>query len=208
MRRYWELPHSQKLAQKIAFGLGLIAAFAVRVLTCFIYPGEMFLLMADVTTALLSSSASLRKILVPADGSNASVRALNYAAHLAELEGNDAELMVIHVLEDVKQGGAIGLQAKYVNVRLFEGFKRARREAALKWLEPIEEDAKRKGIRLKTEVLDGDSEVKVIIDYAKKNSVDLIVIGSRGLSRFKRLLLGSVANAVVNHAPCPVMVIR
>jgi nucleotide-binding universal stress UspA family protein len=168
----------------------------------------MFLLMADVTTALLSSSASLRKILVPADGSNASVRALNYAAHLAELEGDDAELMVIHVLEDVKQGGAIGLQAKYGNVRLFEGFKRARREAALKWLEPIEEDAKRKGIRLKTEVLDGDSEVKVIIDYAKKNSVDLIVIGSRGLSRFKRLLLGSVANAVVNHAPCPVMVIR
>jgi nucleotide-binding universal stress UspA family protein len=164
--------------------------------------------MADVTRALLSSSASFRKILVPADGSNASVNALNYAAHLVELEGEDAELLVIHVLEDVKQGGAIGLQAKYGNVRLVEGFKRTRREAALRWLKPIEEAAKKKGIQLKTEVLDGDSEVEVIIDYAKKNSVDLIVIGSKGLSKFRRLLVGSVANAVISHAPCPVMVIR
>jgi nucleotide-binding universal stress UspA family protein len=164
--------------------------------------------MADVTTSLLSSSSSLRKILVPADGSDASVNALNYAAHLAELEGRDAELIVMHVLEDVKQGGAIGLQAKYGNIRLVEGFKKARREAALKWLKTIEEAAKKKGIRLKTEVLDGDSEVQVIIDYAKKNSVDLIVIGSRGLSKVKQLLLGSVADALIRHAPCPVMVIR
>ena len=72
----------------------------------------------------------------------------------------------------------------------------------------IEEAAKKKGIRLKTEVLDGESEVQVIIEYAKKNSVDLIVIGSRGLSKFRRLLLGSVADALVSHAPCPVMLIR
>jgi nucleotide-binding universal stress UspA family protein len=174
----------------------------------FLYIIEKCLLMADVATAILSPSSSLRKILVPADGSNASVSALNYAAHLAELEGEDAELLVIHVLEDVKQGGAIGLQAKYGNVRLVEGFKRARRESALKWLKTIEEAAEKKGIRLKTEVLDGESEVQVIIEYAKKNNVDLIVIGSRGLSKFKRLLLGSVADALVSHAPCPVMVIR
>jgi nucleotide-binding universal stress UspA family protein len=164
--------------------------------------------MADVAKTILSSSASLRKILVPADGSNASVSALKYAAHIAELEGDDAVLLVIHVLEDVKQGGAIGLQAKYGNIRLVEGFKRTRRDAALKWLAPIEEAARKKGIRLKAEVLDGDSEAQVIIDYAKKNSVDLIVIGSKGLSKFKRLLLGSVTNAVLGHAPCPVMVIR
>jgi nucleotide-binding universal stress UspA family protein len=116
--------------------------------------------------------------------------------------------MVVHVLEDVKQGGAIGLQAKYGNVRLVEGFKRTRRKAALEWLEQIEVAAERKKIRLKTEVLDGDSQVKVIIDYAKKNSVDLIVIGSTGVTGFKRLFLGSVANAVVNSAHCPVMLVR
>jgi nucleotide-binding universal stress UspA family protein len=164
--------------------------------------------MANATTTLLSSSRSFKKILVPADGSNASVNALNYAAHIAELEGQHSEVLVIHVLEDVKQGGAIGLQAKYGNVRLVEGFKRARREAALKWLKPIEEAANKKGIQLKTEVLDGDSEVQVIIDYTNKKSIDLIVIGSRGISKFKRRLVGSVADAVVSHAPCPVLVIR
>jgi nucleotide-binding universal stress UspA family protein len=164
--------------------------------------------MTDVTKALLSSSKSFRKILVPVDGSTVSVKALQYATHLAGLEASEAELIVVHVLEDVKQGGAIGLQAKYGNVRLVEGFKRARRDAALKWLEQVDVAAKKKGIRLKTEVLDGDSKVKVIIEYAKKNSVDLIVIGSTGLTRFKRLLLGTIANAVVSSAPCPVMVVR
>jgi nucleotide-binding universal stress UspA family protein len=164
--------------------------------------------MANAATTLLSSSRSFKKILVPADSSNASVNALNYAAHIAELEGQGCEVLVIHVLEDVKQGGAIGLQAKYGNVRLVEAFKKARREAALKWLKPIEEAANKKGIQLKTEVLDGDSEVQVIIDYTRKKNIDLIVIGSRGLSRFKRRLVGSVADAVVNHAPCPVLVIR
>jgi nucleotide-binding universal stress UspA family protein len=165
--------------------------------------------MADVTTALLSSSvSSIKKILVPVDGSSASVKALQYAIHLAELEARDAELIALHVLEDIKQGGAIGLQAKYGNVRLVEGFKKARREAALEWLKQIEEAAKKKGIRFKSEILDGDSKVETIIDYANENSVDLIVIGSRGLTGLKRLLLGSVANAVVSNAPCPVMVVR
>jgi nucleotide-binding universal stress UspA family protein len=175
----------------------------------FLYIIKNILLMADVTTALLSSSVlSIRKILVPVDGSSASLKALQYAAHLAELEASDAELIVLHVLEDIKQGGAIGLQAKYGNVRLVEGFKKARREAALEWLKQIEEAARKKGIPLKIEILDGDSKVEIIIDYANENSVDLIVMGSRGLTGFKRLLLGSVANAVVSNAPCPVMVVH
>jgi nucleotide-binding universal stress UspA family protein len=161
----------------------------------------------DIPT-LLSSSISFKRILVPADGSKTSLKALSYAAHLATLEGVDAELLVIHVLEDVKQGGAIGLQAKYGNMRIVQGFKKARRDAAMNWLAPIETEAKKKGIQLKTEVLDGDSEARVIVNYAKKNRVDLIVIGSRGISKFKQLLIGSVANAITSLAPCPVMLIR
>jgi len=165
--------------------------------------------MAEVKSAFPSFSVlSIKKILVPVDGSNASVKALQYAAHLAEVEASDVQLIALHVLEDVKQGGAIGLQAKYGNVRLVEGFKRTRRKAALEWLKQIEEAAKKKGIRFESEVLDGDSKVEIIINYAKENNVDLIVMGSRGLTGFKRLLLGSVANAVVTNAPCPVMVVR
>jgi nucleotide-binding universal stress UspA family protein len=47
-----------------------------------------------------------------------------------------------------------------------------------------------------------------IVDYAKNNNVDLIVVGTRGQSGFKQLLVGSVANGVSQHAHCPVLVVR
>ena len=50
--------------------------------------------------------------------------------------------------------------------------------------------------------------VEQICQFAEKNAVDLIVMGSHGRSGFKRLVLGSVSNAVVNHAPCAVTVVR
>lgn len=164
--------------------------------------------MADITEALLSSSISIGKILTPVDGSSASVKALQYATHLTELLSGDAELIVMHVLEDIKQGGAIGAQAKYGNVRLVEGFKRSRRKAVMKWLKQVEEAANKKRINLKIEIIDEGSKVDAILDYAEKNSVDLIVMGTRGITGIKRILLGSVANAVVTNAPCPVMVVR
>jgi nucleotide-binding universal stress UspA family protein len=164
--------------------------------------------MSDIAKTLLSSSVSIGKILTPVDGSSASVKALQYATHLTELLSGDAELIVMHVLEDVKQGGAIGAQAKYGNVRLVEGFKRSRRKAAMQWLKQIEEAANKKSINLKIEIIDGGSKVDAILDYAEKNSVDMIVMGTRGITGFKRILLGSVANAVITNAPCPVMVVR
>jgi nucleotide-binding universal stress UspA family protein len=50
--------------------------------------------------------------------------------------------------------------------------------------------------------------VDEILNHLEVHPTDLFVIGSRGLSTAKRLLLGSVSSAVVNHAPCPVLVVR
>ena len=47
-----------------------------------------------------------------------------------------------------------------------------------------------------------------IVEYAKHEKIDLIVIGTRGRSAFKRILLGSTASGVVTHAHCPVMVVK
>ena len=47
-----------------------------------------------------------------------------------------------------------------------------------------------------------------ILDYAEENNFDLIVIGTRGRSGFKRLLLGSVASHVITYAHCPVLVVK
>lgn len=48
----------------------------------------------------------------------------------------------------------------------------------------------------------------VLLEYAEKEKTDLIVVGTRGQSGFKKLLLGSVASAVVNYAHCPVIVVK
>ena len=52
------------------------------------------------------------------------------------------------------------------------------------------------------------SVVGAIIDFAEKENIDLIVVGTRGRSGLKRLLLGSVASGIVNYAHCPVMIVK
>lgn len=155
-----------------------------------------------------ADSPSIKKILVPVDGSPVSLKAAHYALHLATLE--NAKVVVMHVLEGVKQGGAIGLQARYGNVKLVEGFEKVRMQAAEKWIGEIIDLGKKHGIDVKSEVVtdDGTSEEGMIIKHVKEHGTDLVVIGSRGRSKFKRLLVGGVANAVVNLSPCPVLVVR
>lgn len=63
------------------------------------------------------------------------------------------------------------------------------------------------GLVVETSVVQGDPR-SVIVDQAEKWSADLIVLGSRGYTGLKRLLLGSVAQFVVSHAPCSVEVVR
>ena len=64
-------------------------------------------------------------------------------------------------------------------------------------------------IELKTEVVvSSTSVIAAIVDYAEHENVDLIVIGSRGRSGFKKLLLGSTASGVVTYATCPVLVVK
>ena len=58
-----------------------------------------------------------------------------------------------------------------------------------------------------TEILEG-SPAEAILDVAKTRKSDLIVIGSRGLGRLRGALLGSQSQKVVQHAPCPVLIVR
>jgi nucleotide-binding universal stress UspA family protein len=153
-------------------------------------------------------SVSINRILVPIDGSPTSIKAANYAIYLAKTA--NAELALVNIIEDVKQGGAIGLQAKYGNVSLVEAFKKVRTESAQEWLNQIENAAKKKGVKVKSEILDaadGQSEAKVITEYTKKNDIELIIIGSKGRSGFKGLWIGSFTNSVIHHSTCPVLVV-
>jgi nucleotide-binding universal stress UspA family protein len=57
-------------------------------------------------------------------------------------------------------------------------------------------------------VVTATSIVAAVVEYAEEHNIDLIVIGTRGRSGFKRLILGSIATGVITYAHCPVMVIK
>jgi nucleotide-binding universal stress UspA family protein len=152
---------------------------------------------------------SIDKILVPIDTTALSRKAANYAIHLAELE-KAKQLIVLHIVEDVKGGGAIALRAKYGDVKLVEGFRKAKEDSAQEVMRPLEEEAKKKGVNTKGEIIYArdKSVAKAITEYANKNDVDIIVIGGGDLSKKYLVVGGSVANGVIKNSTCPVVVMR
>jgi nucleotide-binding universal stress UspA family protein len=156
------------------------------------------------------SVPTIARILVPVDKAPLSMKAASYAIHLAELE-KAKDLIVMHVVEGIKQGGAIGLRAKYGDMRMIEGFKKAKTGSAEEMIRPIEGEAKRKGLNIKSEIVyaDGKSVVKSITEYASKNHIDLIVIGGGDVSQRRFLIVGgSIAVGVVKKSKCPVVVMH
>jgi nucleotide-binding universal stress UspA family protein len=77
------------------------------------------------------------------------------------------------------------------------------------WLDKISQNAKRNSIQLKKEIINSQMSVEAaIVEYAESEGVDLIVIGTRGNSGIKNMLIGSIASGVVKYATCPVMVVK
>jgi nucleotide-binding universal stress UspA family protein len=101
--------------------------------------------------------------------------------------------------------GAFGLVTPNTINAILENSK----QEAQKWFDDIGKNAVTSGVKFKTEVVASPtSTVRAIVDYAERNEVDLIVVGTRGRSGFTKLLLGSVASGVVTYASCPVMVVK
>lgn len=158
----------------------------------------------------------LSKILVAIDGSEESMHAADYAIDMAIKY--DAELIGIHVVsakllgfEYTPQPQLFGLPATPSSVdNIVETSKRE----AEHWLDGIKKQLfyhrPNKEVKLRTEAIIAvkPSIVSEILEYAHQENVDLIVVGTRGRSGFKRLLLGSVALGVVTYAQCPVMVTK
>jgi nucleotide-binding universal stress UspA family protein len=75
-------------------------------------------------------------------------------------------------------------------------------------LNKVNRKATEKNIQIKSEIIASINIAGGIVDYAQQNNIDLIVIGTRGSSGFKKLLLGSVASDTITYAHCPVMVVK
>jgi nucleotide-binding universal stress UspA family protein len=101
-----------------------------------------------------SNTISVKRILVATDGSASSIRAANFAIHLCKLE--KAELVILHVLPDIKQGGVIGLRAKYGDLKMVSAFLQAKKQEANKWMTPIQKNAEESGVKSKIEILENE----------------------------------------------------
>lgn len=138
---------------------------------------------------------TIRKILVPMDGSKGSFHALGEAICLArQFSAKITGLYVLHVAYDSPD-------------LIYVPETQNRLKKVEKFLENAKKQAMKNKIVFTKETLFGQ-ESKKIIDFAQKEKFDLIVIGSRGLSPMKRMILGSVANSVVNKSKIPVLVVK
>lgn len=130
----------------------------------------------------------IKKILVPLDGSKNASRGLESALHLAK--EHEASLVVIHVIHtDEKKKGKKSEEITPSFVITAKGL------------------ASKNEIPFYSRVLTGDPAHE-IVDYSNTHGIDLIVIGARGLSTFKKIFLGSVTSYVMQKSKVPVMLIK
>jgi nucleotide-binding universal stress UspA family protein len=145
-------------------------------------------------------------ILVAIDGSESSMKAVDYAIELAKKEDN-SRLTVLNILDmdTAKQVSSSIITAPTYGLEEYE----LNKKAVLEWLDVIKRKCENEGIQTETKVIGGPSPIPdSIIIHAENENVDLIVVGTRGRSGFKKLLLGSVASKVVTYAHCPVLVVK
>jgi universal stress protein A len=143
----------------------------------------------------------IRQILVATDFSEQSREALDYAAQLARPFGSAIDILHIwEVPTFVPAGGAAG----FGNASLFEMIRKGAEEALNKFVD----DASKREISVRFAKTEAGAPAYRITEFAKEGGYDLIVVGTHGRTGLSRVLLGSVAENVVRHAPCPVLAVR
>ncbi len=141
-------------------------------------------------------------VMVGADGSDNSVKAVKAAAELAE-RFDIERILAIHVIAPsvIPDGGeSAGMHLQVVKAmedradQIVQSTEKHLAEADLDCV-------------VETEILHGDPGLE-LVEKATEEQVDYVVVGSRGNTGMARFLLGSVSERVVRNAPCSVMVVR
>lgn len=153
-----------------------------------------------------------KKILVPLDGSKHSSKALEIAIRIAKKF--DGKITLIHVysvgVRPVVMHEPTTLTPSWVPVMAPAEFSRvveASRKAGANILADGEKRVEAEGIHVETLLKEGHT-VQEILKTAREGEFDLIIMGARGISRIREILLGSVSDGVIRNAPCPVLVTK
>ncbi|MCH7969283.1 MAG: universal stress protein [Thaumarchaeota archaeon] len=140
------------------------------------------------------------KILVCVEDSACANKALMRACDLARR--NNSKLFLIYVVYNPTSGLGLGIELidRGEFVKMF-------RDHGKKVLKKASTIATENGVKAIPVMKEGNVATE-IIKFAKKERIDLIAIGSRGLSRLPRYILGSISNKIANYAPCQVLVVK
>jgi nucleotide-binding universal stress UspA family protein len=148
----------------------------------------------------------IKRIMAPIDGSKNALAALQVAVSLAK--DYHAELIIVRVLPVHSTLISVAAVANAPPSAVQQSYEDEEKNAK-RMLDDRVQFAKKHGVKASGLILSKQtSVVQAIIISAVDQKVDLIVIGTRGLGGFKRLLMGSVSTGVVTHAHCPVLVVR
>jgi nucleotide-binding universal stress UspA family protein len=140
-----------------------------------------------------------RKFLLATDGSESARKAADAAIELAQLSG--AKIYAVGVI-DRSIYSSVPEDLEWEE-EMYARFRELGEEA----VSYVEETAKNAGLGVETILLEGHP-AEEIVEFAEKNGIDLIIVGSLGKSGIERFLLGSVSEKVVRNAKVPVLVVR
>jgi nucleotide-binding universal stress UspA family protein len=153
-----------------------------------------------------NDSTDFKRVLLAVDGSDNSERASRIAMNIAKK--NNAYLAVLNVVPGIKYYFGMGSRVPLPQTT-YDQLMEAATTTAREIVDRHVSAAKNQGIRVHGKVLNSvGTIVQEIVDFAFQERIDLIVLGTRGLGGFKRMLMGSVSSGVVSHAQCSVLVVK
>jgi nucleotide-binding universal stress UspA family protein len=156
----------------------------------------------------MSSDQLFSKILVPIDGSEPSFHAAHIASNIANKF--NSEIIILYVVVSPSKSEYANLTGLVTPKQIDTIIENAKEESK-NWFKRIEDMVKEENPNIKVStkvILTGVAVYVEVIEYAQQESIDLIVIGTRGRSGFRKLLLGSTASGVVTYSNCPVLVTK
>jgi nucleotide-binding universal stress UspA family protein len=146
-----------------------------------------------------TSENRFKKILIATDGSENAEKAALYGMDIAKATG--AEIHALYVVSTEHAGTARTVMGW---TEAFEEYLANKGGAATGHVENLGKEA---GIKVEPVYLRG-SPAEKILEYAEENNIDLIVMGTQGITGIKKFLIGSVAENVLRHSKVPVMIVR
>ena len=139
-----------------------------------------------------------QNILIPTDGSDYSLRAAEYGISISKMLG--AKIMTVYVLDEVVLG-----QVSRASER--EEVERELKKDGQRYINYVLGLAEKEGVKAASLIAKG-RPFEQIVHLAKGLRMDLIVMGTYGLRGSQRILIGSVAERVIEYSSCPVLVVK